>query len=404
MATIKEQTEKTEQLKTSLDNKVDSIGNIINTKVKEKPTTLTQVEDVLNRKMLGIGDVNNINCIKNVTVKESLVFSIKNIENAEFYSSDFKKNVYYISGTILTKVDEDGSIIFRKDIKSEIEEFDTLTITKILHASNKIAISANCTKGSSKNICVLLLNENGDFEKKLMNKDFGNDAITIYSYKSRIIAFYKSGSSMYTTECIDIETGSIVYTINTEKKLIGVYTYEKKALLIYPGEEIITVDDKQIVARESATNLIYETHVSNSFAEMYDDTDVMFIQAIHRRDWTEFKARAYKGEGSFDMTQSSSSYWSVSFITSYKDYETITLLTEPASTPAKFIKVVYSLESKKAISSEAIKPADFDKTINDKNAFFQEYCICFKKLEDDGTYTLNVYKKGFKGYEILKIH
>lgn len=56
MATIKEQTEKTERLKTSLDNKVDSIGNIINTKVKEKPTTLTQVEDVLSRKMLGIGD------------------------------------------------------------------------------------------------------------------------------------------------------------------------------------------------------------------------------------------------------------------------------------------------------------------------------------------------------------
>ena len=57
MATIKEQTEKTEQLKTSLDNKVDSIGNIINTKIKEKPTTLTQVEDALKRKMLGIGDI-----------------------------------------------------------------------------------------------------------------------------------------------------------------------------------------------------------------------------------------------------------------------------------------------------------------------------------------------------------
>lgn len=57
MATIKEQTEKTEQLKTTLDNKVDSIGNIINTKIKEKPTTLTQVEDVLSRKMLGIGSV-----------------------------------------------------------------------------------------------------------------------------------------------------------------------------------------------------------------------------------------------------------------------------------------------------------------------------------------------------------
>ena len=57
MATIKEQTEKTERLKTSLDNKVDSIGSIINTKIKEKPTTLTQVEDVLNRKMLGIGDM-----------------------------------------------------------------------------------------------------------------------------------------------------------------------------------------------------------------------------------------------------------------------------------------------------------------------------------------------------------
>lgn len=56
MATIKEQTEKTEQLKTSLDNKVDSIGDIINTKIKEKPTTLTQVEDALKRKMLGIGD------------------------------------------------------------------------------------------------------------------------------------------------------------------------------------------------------------------------------------------------------------------------------------------------------------------------------------------------------------
>lgn len=57
MATIKEQTEKTERLKTTLDNKVDSIGNIINTKIKEKPTTLTQVEDILNRKMLGIGDM-----------------------------------------------------------------------------------------------------------------------------------------------------------------------------------------------------------------------------------------------------------------------------------------------------------------------------------------------------------
>ncbi len=57
MATIKEQTEKTERLKTSLDNKVDSIGNIINTKIKERPTTLTQVEDVLSRKMLGIGDM-----------------------------------------------------------------------------------------------------------------------------------------------------------------------------------------------------------------------------------------------------------------------------------------------------------------------------------------------------------
>ena len=57
MATIKEQTEKTERLKTSLNNKVDSIGNIINTKVKEKPTTLTQVEDVLNRKMVGVGDI-----------------------------------------------------------------------------------------------------------------------------------------------------------------------------------------------------------------------------------------------------------------------------------------------------------------------------------------------------------
>ena len=55
--TIKEQTEKTEQLKTTLDSKVDSIGNIINTKIKEKPTTLTQVEDALKRKMLGIGDV-----------------------------------------------------------------------------------------------------------------------------------------------------------------------------------------------------------------------------------------------------------------------------------------------------------------------------------------------------------
>ena len=57
MATIKEQTEKTEQLKTTLDNKVNSIGNIINTKIKEKPTTLTQVEDALNRKMLGVGDI-----------------------------------------------------------------------------------------------------------------------------------------------------------------------------------------------------------------------------------------------------------------------------------------------------------------------------------------------------------
>lgn len=55
--TIKEQTEKTEQLKTTLDNKVESIGDIINTKIREKPTTLTQVEDVLNRKMLGVGSL-----------------------------------------------------------------------------------------------------------------------------------------------------------------------------------------------------------------------------------------------------------------------------------------------------------------------------------------------------------
>ena len=56
MSNYKEEVDRTERLKTSLGNKVNSIGNIINTKIKEKPTTLTQVEDALKRKMLGVGD------------------------------------------------------------------------------------------------------------------------------------------------------------------------------------------------------------------------------------------------------------------------------------------------------------------------------------------------------------
>ena len=57
MSNYKEEVDRTERLKTTLGNKVESIGNIINTKIKEKPTTLTQAEDSLRRKMLGIGDI-----------------------------------------------------------------------------------------------------------------------------------------------------------------------------------------------------------------------------------------------------------------------------------------------------------------------------------------------------------
>lgn len=97
MATIKEQTEKTERLKTALDNKVDSIGNIINTKIKEKPTTLTQVEDSLNRKMLGIGDKIPIGAVElDIKVDNTKKISIANSGTLEISSVNKDGNIYII--------------------------------------------------------------------------------------------------------------------------------------------------------------------------------------------------------------------------------------------------------------------------------------------------------------------
>lgn len=144
--TIKEQTEKTEQLKTTLDSKVDSIGNIINTKIKEKPTTLTQVEDVLNRKMLGIGSLLAESQIK--LIQESGRFTVNSsvtglaVDNNYIYASTDRevtkldKNTMQVVGRLswtnyIQKLIADDNYIYLGDNAGIVAKLDKNTVKEV---------------------------------------------------------------------------------------------------------------------------------------------------------------------------------------------------------------------------------------------------------------------------------
>ena len=140
MATIKEQTEKTERLKTSLDNKVNSIGNIINTKVKEKPTTLTQVDDVLNRKMLGIGDT--------LTDVQVLDLGYPSDKNGIFPGNTGRIYALAIDDTYIYSGSDDNAV--RKIRKSDMVEVGIFTgntsYVKALAVDNEFIYSSSYDK------------------------------------------------------------------------------------------------------------------------------------------------------------------------------------------------------------------------------------------------------------------
>lgn len=175
MATIKEQTEKTERLKTSLDNKVDSIGNIINTKVKEKPTTLTQVEDVLSRKMLGIGD----------TIKYPN-FKIDNEPKMlwDYNKYNFKK--FYTKAAF----DADGSIYVINDhIAKLANNGDSIWSDT---SRNNFFYSAICVPKEG-NICIT----------GRTTRVSGDDVGMIYTRDGAIVATFKTSGNVDSIDCDD---------------------------------------------------------------------------------------------------------------------------------------------------------------------------------------------------------
>lgn len=182
MATIKEQTEKTERLKTTLDNKVDSIGNIINTKVKEKPTTLTQVEDALKRKMLGVGSLLAESQIK--LLQETGRFIVNNsvtglaVDNNYIYASTNRevvkldKNAMQVVDRLpwtnsIQKLIADDNYIYLGDSAGIVAKLDKNTVKEVGRYTGNAAIGA--------------LAENGDY----IYTAYGNKTVKIGKYDMR---------------------------------------------------------------------------------------------------------------------------------------------------------------------------------------------------------------------------